>query len=93
MLIDYDPAKREATLRDRGLDFDDAPEIFAGPYFQIEDDRADYGEVRWIRFGLLRRTMVVLVWTQRGEARRVISMRKCNAKEQKRYRDRLARSG
>jgi uncharacterized DUF497 family protein len=49
--------------------------------------------VRWIRFGLLRRTMVVLVWTQRGEARRVISMRKCNAKEQKRYRDRLARSG
>jgi hypothetical protein len=92
VLIEYDPAKREQTLRERGLDFEDAPKVFAGPYFQMEDDRADYGETRWIRVGLLNRTMVVLVWTQRGEARRIISMRKCNAREQERYGSRLARS-
>ncbi len=93
MLIEYDPAKREETLRERSLDFGDAPKVFAGPYYQIEDDREDYGETRWIRVGLLNRTMVVLVWTQRGEARRIISMRKCNAKERKKYREKLGRSG
>jgi uncharacterized DUF497 family protein len=93
MLIEYDPAKREETLRERGLDFEDAPKVFAGPYFQIEDDRADYGETRWIRIGLLNGAMVALVWTQRSEARRIISMRKCNAREQEKYRARLDRPG
>jgi uncharacterized DUF497 family protein len=33
--------------------------------------------------------MVTVVWTPRGNARRIISMRKCNDREQARYRDRL----
>jgi uncharacterized DUF497 family protein len=36
--------------------------------------------------------MVVLVWTPRGEARHIISMRKANDREQRRYEDRLGRS-
>jgi uncharacterized DUF497 family protein len=35
--------------------------------------------------------MVVLVWTPRGAARHVISMRKANDREQRRYEDRLGR--
>ena len=70
MRIEYDPAKREQTLKERGLDFEDAPKVFAGPFIEVEDDRADYGETRWIRIGFLGRTMVSLIWTQRGEARR-----------------------
>jgi len=46
MAITYDPAKREWTLRERGLDFDEAPEVFAGRYYQRRDDRRDYGETR-----------------------------------------------
>ena len=55
----------------------------------MEDDRADYGETRWSTVGRLNRARVVVVWTQRDEARRIISMRKCNAREQERYRAHL----
>jgi uncharacterized DUF497 family protein len=83
--ISYDPDKRERTLAERGLDFDDAAEVFAGTTIEFVDDRRDYGEVRWISLGLLRGRMVVLVWTARGDARHVISMRKANEREQEKH--------
>lgn len=46
MRLAYDPAKRSATLRDRGLDMADAGDVFDGPTITIEDDRRDYGEIR-----------------------------------------------
>ena len=46
-------------------------------------------EERWITAGLLDNRLVVLVWTRRGRARRVISMRKVNAREQARFAYRL----
>jgi uncharacterized DUF497 family protein len=91
--ISYDPEKRAKTLAERGLDFDDAVQVFAGSGFDLEDDRKDYGEPRWITFGLLNERMVVLVWTPRRKARHIISMRKANDREKKRYQKRLDRSG
>jgi uncharacterized DUF497 family protein len=85
MLITFDPAKREITLRRRGLDFADAAEVFAGRHAAISNDRRDYGEPRFITAGFLRGRMVVLVWTPRGQARRIISMRYAHAKEEKRW--------
>jgi uncharacterized DUF497 family protein len=64
--ITFDPAKREKTLINRGIDFADAVEIFAGPTFDFEDDRNDYGETRIITVGLLRGRMMIVVWTPRG---------------------------
>lgn len=90
MILTFDPDKRAATLEHRGLDFADAVRVFAGEHFQIEDDRMDYGETRWITVGRLGRTLVVVVWTPRGAARRIVSMRKCNARERKKYAGRLA---
>lgn len=89
MAITFDPAKREATLLNRGLDFADAEEVFAGVVFEFHDDRADYGEERIITIGLLHGRMVVIVWTARDTDRHVISMRKANDREQRRYQDRL----
>lgn len=91
MAITYDPAKRERTLAERGLDFEDAARVFEGDTLTVEDDRADYGEIRWQTFGLLDGRLVTLIWTQRGSARHIISMRKCNDREQHRYRKRLGR--
>jgi uncharacterized DUF497 family protein len=91
--ITYDPPKREETLRERGLDFKDTPEVFAGPTLTRLDLREDYGEDRYQTFGYLRGRMVMLVWTPRGRARRIISMRKCNAKEQARLGQRLGEAG
>jgi uncharacterized DUF497 family protein len=93
MEITYDAEKRELTLERRGLDFEDAVHVFAGPVFDLEDDRQDYGETRWLTFGLLDERMVALVWTPRGEARHIISMRKANERERKRYEGRLDRPG
>lgn len=85
MEITYDPAKRAHTLAERGLDFDDARDVFAGETIDFIDDRHDYGEVRWLSFGLLNDRLVVIVWTSRGEARQIISMRKANGREQEKY--------
>lgn len=60
MGITYDPAKRVKTLADRGLDFEDAPLVFSGVTFEVEDIRKDYGETRIICFGLLEGRMVVV---------------------------------
>lgn len=86
MQISYDPAKREATLRDRGLDFEDALIVFAGLTLEVEDTREDYGETRMICYGQLEGRLVVIGYTPRGMNRHIFSMRKANRREQ----DRLA---
>ncbi len=89
MKITYDLTKREITLKDRGLDFADAILLFAGITLDFQDNRKDYGETRIITVGHLRGRMMVVVWTPRGEARHVISMRKANEREINQYRQRL----
>lgn len=81
MQIEFDPIKREKTMAERGLDFARAGEVFAGPSVTSEDARLDYREPRFVTVGVLDARMVVLVWTPRGKARRIISMRKANERE------------
>lgn len=90
MAIVYDADKRWKTLQERGLDFRDCDKVFHGRHMTIEDDRVDYGETRYFTVGLLQDRMVIVVWTWRGEDRRVISMRKANDREQRAYGQRLA---
>jgi uncharacterized protein len=84
--ITFDPRKRAKTLRERGLDFADAAEVFAGETASEEDRRWDYGERRFRTVGLLAGRMVMIVWTPRGDGRRIISMRYCHAAEKRRWR-------
>lgn len=84
MRISYDPTKRQKTLDERGLDFEDAPVVFAGLTIEIEDTRQDYGEMRLICFGYLAGRMVVIGYTPRGTTRHIFSMRKANEREQAR---------
>ncbi|MGO9699980.1 MAG: BrnT family toxin [Xanthobacteraceae bacterium] len=85
----FDPAKRELARRRRGLDFARAGEVFAGRTATIVDDRFDYGETRFVTAGQLESRVVVMVWTQRGDARHIISMRHCHAKEEEIWRRRM----
>ena len=59
MRITFDPAKREKTLAERGLDFADAVYVFAGVTLEVEDTRKNYGEPRIICYGFLAERMVV----------------------------------
>ena len=85
MKITFDPVKRAVTLAERGLDFEDAAELFRGDTLDSPDDRRDYGELRMLTVGHLRGRMVIVIWTPRGNARHVISMRKANARENANY--------
>ena len=89
MAVVFDPAKRAQALAERGVDFADADGVIDGEKYQFVDNRFDYGEERITTIGMLDGRMVVVVWTQRGDDRHVISMRKANAREQRRYQDRM----
>ena len=68
MEITFDQAKRDWTLAERGLAFEDAALVFVGPHFTIPDEREGYGEPRYMTFGRLRGRTVTFVWTPRGDA-------------------------
>lgn len=89
MKITYDPAKRDKTLAERGLDFATAALVFTGRIHEIVDTRREYGEQRIMCFGELHGRMVVVGYVPRGDARHVFSMRKANEREIARFRDRL----
>ena len=84
MRVEFDPDKRLRTLQERGLDFMDAPQIFAGNHVTFPDRRRIYGEDRYITFGFLNHRMTVTVWTERNGIKRIISMRKANEREVRR---------
>jgi uncharacterized DUF497 family protein len=83
--IEFDPQKRLQTLIARGLDFARAEEVFADAAATLEDARWHYGEHRYITYGFLDDRLTVLVWTKRDKKMRVISMRKANEREKKKY--------
>ena len=85
MRIVWDDAKREANLRKHGFDFADGERVFSGITYTIEDKRFAYGEQRFITFGLLRETVVVIAHTESKTELRMISMRKATRNEQTTY--------
>lgn len=87
MKLSWDEAKRKVTLEARGLDFALAAEMFdvSNYNYTMQDVRFDYGENRFISFGLIRTRLCVVVWTPRGTGRHVISMRKANEREQESF--------
>lgn len=84
-MYEWDEDKNAVNLAKRGLDFSDAEIVFEGHTVTFEDSRFDYGEPRFISFGLLSGRLVVIAHTPRGENTRIISMRKGNSREQKIY--------
>ena len=86
MKIEYDKEKRQKTIEERGLDFEDVPVIFTGSRrIAWQDNRQYYGETREITMGELAGRLVIVVHTLRGNTIRIISMRKANEREQRRF--------
>lgn len=86
MRFEWDERKNLLNIRNHKIDFRDIPQVFQGPVLIDLDDRQDYGEERWIGIGMLRDIPVVIVFTERGpDYLRLISARKANQNERKRY--------
>ena len=89
MKITYDKNKREMTIKERGLDFEDSVEVFRDKVFETKDIRKDYGETRIICYGFLKGRMLVVGYVKRGDCFHIFTMRKANEKERKKIRQRL----
>jgi len=86
MEFEWDAAKSEACFAERGFDFAYAVGVFLDPDRLVEpDDRLDYGEPRYRMLGRIEDRVFVIVYTPRGRRLRVISARKANSREVRRY--------
>jgi hypothetical protein len=81
----FDPAKDAVNRAKHLVSLALAEAVFAGPHRVVIDERQDYGEVREIAFGAIGGRLFVCVYVDRGAERRVISLRKANKREVKRY--------
>lgn len=68
---------------ERGFGFDHAAAIFIGPTLEGEDNRRDYGEVRVQAIGCTADDILSVIYSDRGDVRRIISARLANRKERK----------
>lgn len=85
MEFEWSQAKRIAVLGARGLDFLDARRLLDGrPMLTAPSLRG--AEERWISIGEINSELLAIVWTGRGEAIRIITMRKARDEEKRRYR-------
>lgn len=85
MDISFDDEKRRSNLAKHGLDLADADRIFAGIHIDQLDDRHDYGEDRYVTAGLLGPDVVICVWADWDDFRRIISLRRATNDEQKAF--------
>lgn len=85
MKVDYDPNKNRTNIETRGLSFDEVLNFEFETALLWEDTRHDYKEQRWCGLGYIDSRLHSLVFTVRGEVVWVISFRKANKREQKRY--------
>jgi uncharacterized DUF497 family protein len=95
---DWDAAKSDRSLAQRGFDFEFACQIFAGTYVEFDDTRRDYGERRVVALGLADAIPLTVVFTDRvashgGIVRRLISARLSHRKERRRYAEAIAQAG
>lgn len=85
MKIEFDPAKNERNVRERGLSFERVREFDFDTAMIRIDLRNDYGEPRFIALGTIGTRVYNLVFTIRVDTIRVISFRKANKREAYRY--------
>jgi uncharacterized DUF497 family protein len=83
--VTWDETKREENLRKHGIDFAVAEALFEGYTATLEDHRFDYGEQRFVTFGLLDGRVLAVVHTERDGDIRIISIRKATRREEQSY--------
>jgi uncharacterized protein len=73
MEFEWDEDKSKLNLQTRGFDFDTASYVFQNDPIIIEDNRNDYKETRYKATGQIEGILTTVVFTIRGEKRRIIS--------------------
>lgn len=90
MRFEWDAAKSDTNLRERGFDFEFASLIFDGLTFEVEDRRKEYGEHRVVAIDIADGLHLTVVYTERHGAegqilRRIISAHRSSRRERTSY--------
>ncbi len=88
MEFDWDPGKHDKTRRERGFGFDYVVSVFAGRTIEAIDHRRDYGEERIRAIGEIDGRVYVVIDTDRGGVRWIISAWKASGKDVKTWQNR-----
>jgi uncharacterized DUF497 family protein len=83
MFFEWDEAKSQRNLRERGFGFDHAAAVFIGPTLERVDNRREYGEVRIQAIGCAGDDILFVVYTDRGDVHHLISARLVNRRERR----------
>jgi hypothetical protein len=83
--ISFDPAKNQRNIANRGISFEVAEQFEWDTALIAEDLRKEYGERRFQALGFIAGRLYAMVFTPRAGKIHVISLRKANRRETRRY--------
>ena len=83
MKYDWDPGKNVANEAKHGMAFEEATAFNWASALVVRDLRAEYGEIRFKALGFVEKRLCVMIFVERGDTVRVISLRRANARERK----------
>lgn len=81
----FDPAKDAVNLAKHGVSLAEAARLDWDRALVSPDDRREYGEQRHVALAPMDGRLWVVVFTDRPEGRRIISLRKANLREYRHY--------
>ena len=89
MTIEFDPGKDEINRAKHGVSLAVAADIDLDAALILPDRRRDYGEVRFQAIGPIAGRLHLLAFMIRGDTMRVISLRRANSRERRRYEQKI----
>lgn len=88
MLIGFDPAKDATNREKHGVSLAFGEGVLNDPErLEVRDVRFDYGEQRYVAYGMVAGRVWVCAYAAWSNQARIISVRKANDREQRRYHD------
>ena len=85
MKIEFDLQKDKTNIEKHGVSLAHAQHIEWETLLATQDRRKDYGEIRMIGYAYIDIRLHCVVYTDKAESRRIISLRKANRREVRDY--------
>ena len=71
--VEWDENKRKTNLEKHGIDFPDIVKIFLDPNrIELISNRKDYEEIRYMTIGMVNEVILLVVYTERNDFKRII---------------------
>jgi uncharacterized DUF497 family protein len=85
MAFEWHETKRLKNIDDHEIDFIRAKEIWHNPVLELKSPQNHHGEERFLAIGQIEIGVITVVYTWRGDNRRLISARKARKNEKENY--------